>query len=226
VWSRAADIYGLSSTLVWLLDPSDSSAPDLKPSLERGLSHEPQHRPAAEELLAIFEELEQERRLEERRNQLWWEIYNAVGKDRHVPWFSSALHRYRSTLVGLAMGSHRHWIERVGVLAEFLNQVVEAYPKDRTPLRALKTTSPVHGLELGRSISALRAGHVHAREAHNEETRATLNAFKALDEPRQREVVSAGIELVAGHCRLPSLPVALERLLTPVEVRNPKEQRP
>ena len=70
---------------------------------------------------------------------------------------------------------------------------------------------------------------MHAREAHNEETRLALNAFKALEQPRQREVVAAGIELVAGHCRLTSLPAALERLLVPIEVRNVKnslQERP
>lgn len=218
-WTRAADVYALGSTLRSLVS-ADEQAVDLR-LLDKAMSSKPDERPTAEVLLEGFRVLELERRIDERRDDAWRELWNLVGEHRHIPWFSAQMNKMQESLVALALGFYRTPASRYGVVANFLNQLAESNPMLRNSLWGLGQKKTGADSELLKTLGALRNHHSHARGNQPDEQRVLVDKFLDLAEPKRRTYAERSAEIVAQLAQLRSLPDLVKRLVASTRARIP-----
>jgi serine/threonine protein kinase len=211
-WSRAADVYALGSTLLSVL-AADDQAPDLRRLLSRVTAERTDERPSAEELLAKFEELEIDRKVNERRDEAWRELWSLAGEHRHIPWFSAQMNKMRESLVNVALGFYRIPAQRYGVIADFLNQLTESNPVLHNSLWGLGMRTGGPGGDILKTLGALRNQHVHGRGNQSDDQRILVQRFQALPPPEQRREFCRGTDSVASIAQLKGLPAIALKLL-------------
>ena len=210
IWSKAADAYSLAATLRSLMR-GDAEAPDLDDVLRKAMSDRPDDRPGAESFLESLEALERARQLETKRQDAWVAVRDAIETDRHKPWFSGVLHKFRPHFEAMALGFFPQPLQRYRQIADFLNQTLEAFPQAGLTLKRLSVEDPSN-----QSLAALvvvRNTDAHAGQALGREAREALQKFQSAGLDRQRALMIAGVEAVAAHLRLGSLPGLLTRYL-------------
>jgi serine/threonine protein kinase len=209
-WTRAADIYGLGSTLAALLDPKEGAS-ELRKLLARTTSDKAESRPAAEELLEALEQLEIDHAVNQRREEAWRKLWAAAGENRHIPWFSAQMNKMRESLVNVSLGFYRIPIQRHGVIADFMNQLAESSHMTRSSLFVLGLREQDDSMQM---IGALRNQHVHGRGKQTEEQRLLVQRFERLELEDQKKQLSACAASVARLCQLKVLPALLTQLIS------------
>lgn len=208
VWSRAADVYALASTLRALLREEAPVA--LSQLLTVATSTEPQERPSAEELLKRFEDLEEWQALMRRRSEIAVKLAAIVAADRHYAEFAKVVRKTQEAMVSVAMGYDTKSLYRYGVASDFLYQLVERMKG--TSLDRLADSHVVTSGPLLRQVAAIRHQHVHAGTNVPDETQRLVDGFLGLDEAsRQKLFTDAAHQLsrLLGLKTLPSLVNAL-----------------
>lgn len=214
-WTKGADVYGLGSTLQWLLHPRATAK--VKEVLRLATREATSERVSIEELRDEFTRLAESEHLEERRNGIWWDVVKAAGTDGNLPWFSAQLRKSRAELLSMAMGFQPTFLGRAGGLASFVNQVLEAHPGTRLSLKVLRRTPGIGDAEAITTLWALRNQHAHAVDAEFEETRNVVARFKRRTVDGQRRHFYAGIDGVGRYCGLESLRAVVKCVLEPGE---------
>lgn len=208
-WGKPADIYALGATLKSLLDAGDS-APDLVQLLTTTQAETADARPTADHLLDALQQLETDRRISERREDAWREIWELVRDHRYVPWFSAQMNKTRESLVNVALRQYRSPMHRHGVVADFVNQLTEACPLVKRPLSAV-------GLRLNdvavKTLGAIRNHHVHGKGNQLEEQRVLVQRFAQSSPDDQKALILSAIAKVGDACQLTALPNLGMRLL-------------
>ena len=207
-WGRPADIYALAWSLESLLDGGEP-AEALRSWIARGKDDAAERRPTAEELLEGLEQLETESELSERRERAWREIGECIREHRHLPWFGAQMHKSREHLVSLWLGHYRLTEQRVGVMADFLNQLTESAPSVRRSLWSLGLSGEDEGMQ---TLGALRNRFVHGGFRERDEQRVLAKKFMAAKGERQRAIVGNVVGKVGRMCGLRSLPALGEML--------------
>ena len=211
-WTKAADVYGLGSTLRWMAHPSAAGG-GVMTVLEEATREATSERIAIERLLEEFSKLAESERLDERRNSIWGDIVAAAGPDGSLPWFSAQLRKSRADLLSLAMGFQPTLIGRSAGLASFVNQVLEGHPSNCLSLKRLRRAEGVGDGEAIATLWALRNRHVHAGDAGFEETRRLVGRFGKRTVGSQRRHFVAGVEAVGRSCGLKALRAVVECVL-------------
>ncbi len=212
-WSKAADVFGLASTLRWLLNVK-SSQTDLMAVLDRATAEQPEERPPAEVLLNELEGLSEQTRLEQRKEDVWRNLQKLVSPaDKASPWFAPLIRSAQSSLVGLALGFHRDPFDRFRAIAEFLNRTVESCPAPRMTLNTLQVRLPSTDAAAIEMVRGLRNDRTHGDQAKNDHTKRAVEAFKQLSQTEQTEVFRRAIASISRACRIASLMPLLERHL-------------
>ena len=212
VWTKAADVYGLVASLKALTRPADQQAKDLGLLFARGLAERPEERPTAEALLDLLEMLDRERHLEQKRTATWAALRQAVDADKHKPWFSAVMNKFRPRLEALAMGFYASPMQRYREIADLANQILESYPGDNL---TLKTLSVRHAGDTSLPVLlAVRNSDAHSGQVLNREVKDVLQGFQAESPERQAQVIDNAITLVARQLQLPSLTSLVTRLLS------------
>jgi serine/threonine protein kinase len=212
-WSKAADVFGLASTLRWVLNPNGLQTGLLR-VLERATAERPEDRLSAEQLLNALEELSEQTKLEQRKETIWRDIQKSLSStERHSPWFMPLLRKSRSTLVGLAMGFHRDPLDRFQSIAEFLNRTVESCPAPRMSLNTIQARQQGQDAAAIEMIRALRNDRAHGERAMYEDTYRLVEQFTQLSTEEQRQVFRRAIAVVSRATRVTSLTALLEKHL-------------
>jgi hypothetical protein len=209
-WSKAADVYGLASTLRWVVNPGGFRT-GLISLLDRAAAERPEDRISAEQLLAELEALSEQTRLEQRKEEVWRDIQKSLSPaERHSPWFMPLFRNAQSTLVGLAMGFHPDPLDRFRSIAEFLNRTVESCPAPPMSLNTLQARLQGQDAAAIEMVRALRNDRTHGEQAKNEQTRRGVESFKQLSPAEQAQVFRRAIAAVSRACSVTSLKPLLE----------------
>jgi len=212
-WSKAADVFGLASTLRWVLNPNGLQTGLLR-LLESAAAERPEDRLSAEHLLNALEELSEQTKLEQRKDTVWRDIQKSLSSaERHSPWFMPLLRKSQSMLVGLAMGFHRDPLDRFQSIAEFLSRTVESCPAPRMSLNTILARQ--HGQDAAaiEMIRALRNDRAHGERAMYEETHRLVERFAQLSTEEQRQLFLRAIGVVSRATKVTSLTGLLEKHL-------------
>ena len=183
---------------------ADATAPDLEDVLRRAMTDRPDDRPGAESLLDALESLERDRQLERKRQDAWVAVRDAVDADRHKAWFSGVLNKFRPHFEAMALGFYPQPLQRYRQIADFLNQTLEAFPHAGLTLKRLSVEEPSN--ESLAALVVVRNTDAHAGQALGRDAREALQRFQAAGPDRQRALMVAGVDAVAEHLRLGSLP--------------------
>jgi hypothetical protein len=181
--------------------------------LSRVTAERTDERPSTEELLAKFEELEIDHKVNERREEAWRELWTLAGEHRHIPWFSVQMNKMRESLVNVALGFYRIPAQRYGVIADFLNQLTESNPVLHNSLWGLGLRTGGPGGDILKTLGALRNQHVHGRGNQSDDQRILVQRFQALRAPEQRVEFCRGTDTVASIAQLKGLPAVVLKLL-------------
>jgi Protein kinase domain len=151
VWTRAADVYGLGKTLLSLLREPRASARELDEFLATCVEDDPNRRPDAATVAERLGELGEKLQVEQRRRAFWEGVLKRAAPDRGCAWFNEVLIKFQPRFEFLSLGIHRDELERSADLADFLNQVLEAFPirgTQRLTLGSVKRSNDFTGTDL------------------------------------------------------------------------------
>lgn len=130
-WTPAADIYALGATLQALLGSERSDQAPLRELLDRMKAAAADQRPEAAELVTAFDSLRARYLVDHQLRGLLDRIDAAVTQDSQRKWYPPVVDKFKQTFRMLALGLHTDMFDRCAELADFLNQVLEAYPTRR-----------------------------------------------------------------------------------------------
>jgi hypothetical protein len=208
-WGRPADIFALASSLQSLLDKADSAG-DLRALLSKARAGKPDARPTADQLLEALERLETDRKVYDRRDSAWRDLWTSVSDCRHVPWFSAQMNKTRESLVNVRLRYYRSPMHHYGVLADFFNQVTETCPSVKKPIWNIGQRD---GDESLKTLGAIRNQHVHGRGNQLEEQRLLIQRFEALTPTNQKASIRRSVQTIAAACHVTSLLALVDKLL-------------
>ena len=134
-WTRSADIFGLGRTLLNLLRDPDVAPQDLRKIFAACIDEDPQRRPDAATLTEQLRTARDRLQVEHRRRTFWASVSQEAAPDRECAWFMEVLGKFQSSFEALHLGIHRDAFERAAEIADFLNQLLEAYPGHVSPQR-------------------------------------------------------------------------------------------
>jgi tRNA A-37 threonylcarbamoyl transferase component Bud32 len=183
-WTRAADIFGLGSTLASLLAQPKEAPAELRKVLASCTDDDPQKRPDASTVTQYLREIRERLQVDDRRRIFWASVQETAASDGECSWFMEVLRKFQSSFEALHLGIHSDTFERAAEIADFLNQLLEAYPvqtgAQRLSLGYVKRVNDVTGDQLvDESIEFL----------HNARTWLSHGSGKA----RHRERILAGV---------------------------------
>lgn len=208
IWSRAADLYSLGATLRHL--QSESSNVVLQSILAQCCSVRREDRPTAQELVSIFKEATKTLHVATIRDQAWSTVSAIVPEsERMTDWYWTVVERkFQPQIMGMALGCYRDMFDRCRVIANLLNQVLEAFPlrSDQLSLGNVKRKRKYISAELDtpeiRFLHRMRVGDVHER-THNRET--IVAEFGLRDSQEIRDFTLRGAALIGAALQITSL---------------------
>jgi hypothetical protein len=113
----------------------------------------------------------------------------------------------------MALGLFQTPLERYREVADFLNQVLEAFPGAGLSLKHLSMRRPdVAELPV---VLAVRNYDAHAGQALWPEATERLKKFQAAPEPQRRKTFNAAVDLVGKEVQIGSLTTLLEKFYPP-----------
>jgi len=203
-WSRASDVYSLCSTLRAVLDREAVGAVDLLEVLERGLIQSPASRPTATLLGELIEELAENQKVQQQREDAWARVRARIRSGAHLPELSATVNRHRTVLEMLEANAYRTQEERHRVIADIVNQLAES--KTRSGLARIGSS----GSAAVQVLHALRVLHAHSEKILQDGHRAALAGYRASKPEERSGVVLDGVKAAAKHLAVPTLVPLLE----------------
>ena len=220
-WTKAADVYSLASVLDKLWDKAGRRSPALSDAIERALSENPSSRPDAEELVQLLAAAASDLKIRERADETWNRLLDATAEDRKKPWFWSVLRGFQSNVEAIALGVTNDDLEQCADIADFINQLLEAYPLPRGETRTLSLAWAKDGNDYtGNDLATDEIRFLHKARvwiSHGDKKLKKKGSLvKMVGEPVSencRRMARDGAIQVAPHLKLESLPAIVDILL-------------
>ncbi|MFU8803249.1 MAG: protein kinase domain-containing protein [Bradymonadaceae bacterium] len=129
-WTPAADVYSVGATLRSLVSGLNEVPPALDDLLRQCTHEDWSSRPHSrgDDLVKAFEDVKADLKVEARRTKAWDELCLLLASDRKNAWFEGVMQKFRPTLEAHALGLYPERYHQAQVVADFLNQAVEACP--------------------------------------------------------------------------------------------------
>jgi serine/threonine protein kinase len=218
-WTSAADVYALGATLRALLKPGDATDSQLAELLDRMTAPSATDRPASSELPSAFDAIRARHLVDSTYRDVLTTIDVAVTRDAQSRWYPPVVEKFKPTFRMLVLGLHEDAFDRCAELADFLNQVLEAYPVRRggTQLKLgyvkhrNDDTSDTFCLH---SIDALHQLRISL--SHGDQSKSKQQVMRRLSQPTDAEFygwVREGAQVIADHLNIDSLPTVVEAVL-------------
>ena len=204
-WTPAADIFGLGRTLQALLRGADATSGPLQQLLDRMVAQEPHERPDAAELAPAFDAVRARYLVDDQCQPILGRIETAVALDAQRRWYPPVVEKFKPTFRMLSLGLHSDAFDRCAELADFLNQVLEAYPVRRGGVQ-LRLGYIKHKNEdtsdkfCVKSIDALH--QLRLSLSHGGAGTSKANLMRKLSQPTDDDLrawVREGSEMIADH---------------------------
>lgn len=180
-WTPAADIYSLGVMMLSLIDPDEEMNDQLAAIAEDCTAEDVMRRPDASSLHESLLRLCTVFELDERRRGLWTDLSErvAVRADLKKHWFRAVMAKLQPAICSVGLGMYPRLKQRCEVVADFVNQMLEAYPRDgRSPPLTLgglihrPEYAHNHDIEPIRVLHRFRTNRVHARQKGPDEVTA------------------------------------------------------
>ncbi len=218
-WTPAADVYGLGRTLQVLLRSGDATGGGLQDLLNRMVSEKPDERPQASELPSAFDAVRARHLVDDQCRPVLQRIDAAVAIDAQRRWYPPVVEKFKPTFRMLVMGLHSDVFDRCAELADFLNQIVEAYPARRGGAQLTLGSIKHRNDETGdkfclRSIDALH--RLRLSLSHGGASTSKSNLMRKLEQPNDDELrawVREGSDVIADHFGVDSLRTIVAQVL-------------
>ena len=211
LWSKSSDVFGLASTLNWLLVPTGGDK--LRRMFARAMADEAGSRPDMAALCLELEGLGVDLSLDQRNDAAWREIVQAQGRDAYSAWIPRLMRECKSSLVSVRMGYSADSFDRCRAVSDFLNKVTEACPRG-PKFHQIVTRAGSDGRAVT-FVKHLRHGQSHANSVLFEDTRRVVEEFKSLPWPEQRRLLLVASGCIGKSCQFPSLEAIAALLLGP-----------
>jgi len=207
LWSKAADVYGLASTLRWLL-ASPEKFDALRGVLERAMAEKPEARPDIGTFCVDLEGLSEGLHLEQRQEEAWREIRQCIARDRSSPWIEPLMRQSQSSLVAVTMGFSHDFVDRCRAVSDFLYKTTESCPNRAARLKSIATRLSGDDAKAIEYALALRHDRAHGGDVMFVDTKRVIDQFKTLEPKEQRRFVL----LAAGRVGKATQFLSLEKL--------------
>lgn len=217
LWSKAADVFSLASTLDDLLDPTDKYLVLVQKALA-SCKGAPESRPTAEEMYDRMTALHHELNVNRRRDDAWNAVTQISAEDQGKPWFWKVLTKFRPYVEASSLGVHPEQFDRCREVANFLNQVLEAFPTgtaERLTLGKLKSEAEFgRDSELLDGISFLHALRTYASHGNTRDKQRLLKGFSSPTAEDMKVLTRAATNNIATTTQIACLRKLVEFLLT------------
>ncbi len=218
-WTPAADVYALGATLRSLLGTAGGDQGPIRELLDRMTTDAADHRPEAAELVTSFDSLRARYMVDDQLRALLDRIDTAVATDGQRKWYPPVVEKFKPTFRMLALGLHADAFDRSAELADFLNQVLEAYPVRRggTQLKLgyIKNQNDDTGDKF-RSLSIEALHQLRISLSHGDSRKSKMSVMRKLSQPTDdqlRRWIQEGAELIAEHLGVKSLTTVVTEVL-------------
>jgi serine/threonine protein kinase len=218
-WTPAADVYALGATLRALLQSDGRDQAPMRELLERMTLDAADRRPDANELVSSFDALRARYLVDDQLRSLIDLIDSAVKADMERRWYPPVVDKFKPTFRMLALGLHADMFDRCAELADFLNQVLEAYPVRRggvqLKLGYVKNQNDDTG-DRFRSMSIEALHQLRISLSHGDPSKSKSSIMRKLSHPNDNQLrawVREGAEMIAEHLAVPSLTTVVSQVL-------------
>lgn len=219
-WSRAADVYALGKTLQALLSDGQSS-PELHNVLSKCTSSDRAERPDVSSLNRLFAAVRLSLHIDETRGDYWRSVVKSCGADADKRWFWTVVEKFKDRFEAFPLGLHKETFDRAVELADFFNQLFEAFPRARGEKRLelgyVKQLNP----DTGDAFAAAGCDFLHGLRTYRSHAgrgrvRSRAEMLSAVGNPSPEQIgnhVQDTAARMAGFMELPSLTSLSELLL-------------
>jgi serine/threonine protein kinase len=216
-WTKSADIFSLGSTLEAVLDAKEPCMA-LRNILQRCQIDDPEKRPEAADLARMFKQVADDLHLDNLKRRVLEEVLDKCKTDyKNFPWFRGLVDKFEGNFKGVALGCFIHQFDRCREAANFLNQVLEAWPGERSDHLSLgkvkdenQTTGKTLATKAVRFMHAIRRHHSHGEYVKKERT---TSKFRNPNDVEMRAMALEATQQIADHVKISSLTAILEHLL-------------
>jgi hypothetical protein len=174
-------------------------------------------RPNASELVSAFDALRARYLLDDQLRLLTDRIDSSVKGDAERKWYPPVVEKFKPTLRMLALGLHADVFDRCAELADFLNQVLEAYPVRRGGVQLKLGYIKNQNDETGDKFRCMAIEALHQMRislSHGDQSKSSvMRKLSRPNDERLREWVLEGAELIAEHLGVPSLTTVVRQVL-------------
>lgn len=213
-WSSAADVFGLGITLKRLLRPG-AAPPAMLRVLDQCTHLDRVRRPEADALAKSLARQVHRLAVDSQRDAFRATVDSIVKQDTAYRWYVDIVSKFTAAFQLIASGYHEQEFERCAEIADFLNQVLEAFPTKsgaRLSLGYVKHPNADTGVELvSRSVEIAHTLRNWQAHANSRKSRSTVLARMDTrpNESLSGHVVAAS-RLIERHLGLLSLSQLIE----------------
>jgi serine/threonine protein kinase len=218
-WTPAADVYALGATLRALLAQNGSDQAPIRELLDRMTFEAAERRVDTNELVSAFDSLRARYLVDDQLRTLMDRIDSAVLADSQRRWYPPVVDKFKPTFRMLALGLHADVFDKCAELADFLNQVLEAYPVRRGGIQLklgyVKNQNDDTGDKL-RSMSIEALHQLRISLSHGDAAKSKNNVMRKLSQPSDDQLrlwVLQGTEAISEHLAVASLTTVVRQVL-------------
>lgn len=208
-WTSAADVFMLASSLKQLAMPRHPLSRELMELLAPAMMDEPTQRISAQDLAEKLEQQAERFNVRDKRDQIHDRILQLTRNDDRHSWYTRIVRKFMPRFQDLGLGLHDDIFERGCDVADFLNQVLEAYPDspaDRLSLGYVKHTNAAFGDKLVRDdinlLHKMRTYRSHAATRRNDNRK---NILRGLNPQQTQTNIINGTQAIEQCLNLRSL---------------------
>jgi hypothetical protein len=219
-WTPAADVFALGATLRSLLALNSAEQSAIRELLDSMTSQAPGSRLEAGELVEAFDSLRAQYLMHEQQKRFFEQVDQMIAVDRERKWYIPVVDKFKPTFRMLTLGLHADVFDVCTELADFINQVLEAYPVRRGGARLKLGYIKLANEETGDRFQG-HAGIEALHQLRNSLSHGDVSKSKAMvlrklgrpDEQRLRTWVVEGAEAVAEVLGTRSLTIVVSSIL-------------
>jgi len=219
-WTKAADIYSIGILLQRLWREDDRGVGSLTTVIERASAKHAEDRPSAGELVRELRRAQTDLEVRSRADAFWNVVSNAASSDSDKYWYRAVLDSFKSNFEAISLGILFDEFEKSAEIADFLNQVLEAFPlkkrSESLSLGRVKHRNDHTGDELRtREIDFLHQVRNWLRHGEKKEQgkEKILRKFNQPEPNELRRIAQKGARQVASCLNVSSLSAVVEAIL-------------
>jgi serine/threonine protein kinase len=218
-WTSAADIFGLGATLRALLTPAAPHEAGLLELIAKMMATAATERPDASELVAEFDRLRARFLVEEQLKEAIKGIDELTCGDRERRWYIAVVDKFKPTFRMLALGLHSDMFDRCAEIADFLNQILEAYPAKRGGRQLTLGYVKNDNDDTGERFKFMAIESLHQLRlllSHGDPLKSKSSMMRKLSQPTDDQLRTwavEGAEAIGEYLEVSSLPRLIEHVL-------------